>query len=160
LTPGSLMPGIGLHRGAKKVHAVIERIAVEPSIRWIDVRARKDVLNFYGFDPVAGIGIDVGSRRCNPLIWEVRFRDMLAAEFYNKLRWNLFRMHYQFIMANDMRAPYDYFMLMCGPVAVEQWARHERDVLNAFAQDASYREPSVSPPTADVAAGSGAPSRA
>jgi len=25
-------------------------------------------------------------------------------------------MHYQFIMANDMRAPYEYMMLMCGPV--------------------------------------------
>ena len=32
-------------------------------------------------------------------------------------------MHYQFIMANDMRAPYDYMMLVCGPVPVEQWAR-------------------------------------
>ena len=36
-------------------------------------------------------------------------------------------MHYQFIMANDMRAPYEYMMLVCGPVPVEQWARRGRD---------------------------------
>ena len=144
LTPGSLMPGVGLHRGAAKVHSVIARIAVEPSILWIDVQARKDALNFYNFDPVGGIGVDVGARRCNPLIWIVRFRDMLASEFYGKLRWNLFRMHYQFIMANDMRAPYEYIMLICGPVPVEQWARRGREVLAAFDQDATYRAPKAS----------------
>ena len=123
LTPGSLMPGIGLYPGAVKVRAAIERIATEPSICWIDAQSRADALNFYDFDPVAGIGVDAGTRRCNPLVWSVRFRDMLAPEFYNKLRWNLFRMHYQFIMANDKRAPYEYMMLVCGPAPVEQWAR-------------------------------------
>ena len=139
LTPGSLMPGIGLHRGAKRVHRDIARIAVEPSILWIDAQARADVLNFYNFDPVAGIGVDAGPGRCNPLIWTVRIRDMVQPEFYDKLRWNLFRMHYQFIMANDMRAPYDYMMLVCGPIPVEQWARRGRETLDRFAADASYQ---------------------
>ncbi len=156
LTPGSLMPGIGLHPAATKIRAVIERVAVEPSILWIDVQARKDVLNFYGFDPVAGIGVDVGARRCNPVLWRVRFRDMLAAEFYNKLRWNLFRMHYQFIMANDMRAPYDYLMLVGGPVPVKLWSTPGADPLAAFAADASY----TPPPAMAAAAGSDAPSTA
>jgi hypothetical protein len=69
---------------------------------------------------------------------------MLAPEFYGKLRWNLFRMHYQFIMANDMRAPYEYMMLVCGPVAVEQWARHGRETLAAFDRDATYQAPKAS----------------
>lgn len=139
LTPGSLMPGIALHRAATRVHRDIARIAVEPSVLWIDAQARADVLNFYNFDPVKGIGIDAGPQRCNPLVWIVRFRDMLAPEFYDKLRWNLFRMHYQFIMANDMRAPYDYMMLVCGPLPVEQWARAGQDMLARFAKDGSYR---------------------
>jgi hypothetical protein len=138
LTPGSLMPGIGLHHTATRVRRDIARIATEPSVLWIDAQARADVLNFYNFDPVAGLGIDAGVKRCNPLVWTVRLRDMLAPEFYDKLRWNLFRMHYQFIMANDMRAPYDYMMLVCGPLPVEQWARGGRDTLAHFAEDASY----------------------
>ena len=42
-------------------------------------------------------------------------------------------MHYQFIMANDMRAPYEYMMLVCGPVPVEQWAKRGHDMLARFA---------------------------
>jgi pimeloyl-ACP methyl ester carboxylesterase len=141
LTPGSLMPAVGLHRQARTVHAAIARIAVEPSIRWIDVQSRKDALNFPDFDPVSGIGIDAGPQRCNPLLWQVRFRDMLSAQFYKRLRWNLFRMHYQFIMANDRRAPYDYFMLTCGPVPVEDWARRGNEMLASFSDDASYTGP-------------------
>ncbi len=141
LTPGSLMPGIGLHRGAVKVRAVIRRVAVEPSILWIDVQARADILNFCNFDPVGGIGIDAGPARCNPLIWDVRMRDMLAPEFFKKLTRSWFRMHYQFIMANDRRAPYEYMMLVCGPVPVEQWARRGRDILAGFSEDATYNAP-------------------
>jgi hypothetical protein len=140
LTPGSLMPGIGLHRSATKVHAAIARIAVEPSVLWIDAQAHSDALNFYDFDPVAGIGVEVGEKRCNPLIWIVRLRDMLSKEFYDRQRWNLFRLHYQFIMANDTRAPYEFMMLVCGPRPAEEWARRGRELLDRFAPDAHYTE--------------------
>ena len=141
LTPGSLMPGIGLHRAAARVHRDIKRIAVEPSILWIDVQTRADILNFYNFDPVSGIGVDAGPERCNPLVWIIRLRDMLAPAFFKKLTRSWFRMHYQFIMANDMRAPYEYMMLVCGPVPVEQWARRGPDMLVRFAADATYNAP-------------------
>jgi hypothetical protein len=141
LTIGSIMPAAGVDRRAAALRAAVERVAVEPSVLWIDVQARKDVMNFWGFDPVAGIGIDAGDRRCNPFIWRVRFRDMISSQRYNRVRINLFVMHYQFIMANDMRAPYDYCMLVAGPVAVEDWARRGEEVLAAFAEDAAYAEP-------------------
>jgi hypothetical protein len=140
MTLGSIMPGASVHPKATKLRAIIARLAVEPSLLWIDVQSNKDVLNFTDFDPVAGVGVDAGPRRCNPLTWQVRFRDMLSAQFYRHLRWNFFRLHYQFIMANDMRAPYDYFMLMCGPLTPSEWVKGGRDVLAAFAEDASYTE--------------------
>jgi hypothetical protein len=40
-------------------------------------------------------------------------------------------------MANDKRAPYDYFMLVAGPVPVTDWARNPFDVLMAFDADAT-----------------------
>ncbi len=139
LTLGSIMPGAGVHPQARTIHRIVGRLAAEPSIRWIDAQSRKDVLNFWNFDPVGGVGVEVGARRCNPLIWPVRFRDMLSSQFYKRLRWNFFRMHYQFIMANDRRAPYDYFMLVCGPVAVEDWATRGSEILAQFADDGAYR---------------------
>jgi len=138
MTLGSIMPGAAVHPKAKKLRAIVERIAVEPSIFWIDAQSSKDVLNFENFDPVAGVGVDAGARRCNPLIWQVRFRDMLSEEFYRTLHMNFFRLHYQFIMANDMRAPYDYFMLVCGPATPSEWAKRQRDLLAEFSEDGSY----------------------
>ena len=104
LTLGSIMPGAALHPKAVQLRTVVARLAVEPSISWIDCQSRKDVMNFWDFDPVAGIGVAVGAARCNPLVWKLRFREMLSPEFYKRLRLNFFRMHYQFIMANDRRA--------------------------------------------------------
>jgi hypothetical protein len=137
-TLGSLMPGVAVHPQATRLHDIVRRLATEKSVLWVDAQSRKDVLNFWDFDPVEGIGVHVGSERCNPLIWKVRFRDMLSPEFYRRLRWHFFRMHYQFIMANDMRASYDYFMLVCGPAPAREWAAQSQAVLARFAEDTSY----------------------
>jgi hypothetical protein len=148
LTLGSIAPGAALHPKATKLRAVFARIAVEPSITWIDSQSRKDVLNFWDFDPVAGLGIDAGSGRCNPIVWRVRFRDMLSPKFYKRIRLNFFRLHYQFIMANDQRAPYDYFMLVSGPVTVARWAKDPHAALALFDADARLSEDRVGKPSA------------
>jgi hypothetical protein len=62
---------------------------------------------------------------------------MLSYDFYRRLRLNFFRLHYQFIMATDQRAPYDYFMLVAGPVPVAAWAKDPQGTLAAFAADGS-----------------------
>jgi len=148
LTLGSIAPGAALHPKAEWLRAVFARIAVEPSIAWIDVQARKDALAFWNFDPVEGIGVHPGSERRNPIVWRLRFRDMLSPEIYDRIRINLFWMHYQFIMANDRRAPYDYCMLLCGPVPVATWAEDPHGVLAAFAADASLAADRVAARTA------------
>ena len=137
VTLGSIAPGAALHPQAVRMRAMFARLAVEPSVLWIDSQSRADVLNFWNFDPVEGIGARVDGRRCNPLIWKVRFGDMLSRQFYWRIRFNFFRLHYQFIMASDRRAPYDYFLLVCGPVPVAAWARDPNGVLAAFAADGS-----------------------
>jgi hypothetical protein len=135
LTLGSIMPAVALHPAAVKMRAVIERVATERSLTWIDCQSRKDVLNFWDFDPVEGIGVAAGTRRCNPLIWIVRFKDMVSPEYYRRFRRSFFRLHYQFIMTGDRRAPYDYLMLVAGPAAMAEWARRPGELFAAFADD-------------------------
>jgi hypothetical protein len=61
---------------------------------------------------------------------------MLSVEFYGtRLRYNFFRRHYQLIMANDRRAPYDYFMLICGPIPVVTWAKRADPLFRTFGPD-------------------------
>ena len=140
VTLGSIAPGAALHPKAARLRAEFARLAAEPSVLWIDSQSRADVLNFWDFDPIAGIGAQVEGRRCNPQIWKVRFGDMLSRRFYWRIRFNFFRLHYQFIMASDRRAPYDYFMLVCGPVPIAAWARDPNGVLAAFGPDGALTD--------------------
>lgn len=116
LTIGGNFPIVGFHTAAADFRDHLRQLAVEPSIDWIDCQARKDVMNFYQFDPIASHGIDVGALRRNPTVVPVRFRDIVKPEHYNSFRWKFFRVHFQFVMANERPHAYDFFMIVCGPI--------------------------------------------
>ena len=140
LTLGSVMPAVALHPRAQRMREIVRRVAADPHVEWVDCQSRKDILNFWNFDPVAGLGIDVGPGRRKPVICQVRFRDALSDEHYRRLRRNFLRLHYQFVMAADQPAPYDYFTLTCGPVRAIDWARRGNEVLAAFPADGAFNE--------------------
>lgn len=129
LTLGSVMPAAALHPAALRMRGIVERLACTPNITWIDCQSRKDVMCFANFDPVDGIKLDVGARRRNPLLWRIAFKDMIAPGEYNRFRRNLFRMHYQYLMAGDRPAPYDYILLVAGPAALAAWPERGRELM-------------------------------
>jgi len=120
LTIGGNFPIIGFHTAAQDFRDHLRQLAVEPSIDWIDCQARKDVMNFYQFDPIKSHGIDVGSAGRNPIIVPVRFRDIVKPDHYESFRWQFFRVHFQFVMANERPNAYDFFMIVCGPVPLSE----------------------------------------
>lgn len=140
LTLGSIMPAVALFTHAKRMREIVRRLATEPSIIWVDCQSRKDVMNFWNFDPVDGVGIDAGAARCNPLVWQVRFKEMVSADYYKRLRRNFFRLHYQFILGGDRRAAYDYVMLTCGPLPIATWAAVPEQALASFAPDGALNQ--------------------
>ena len=154
LTIGGNLPIIGFNAAAQDFRDHLRRLAVEPSIDWIDCQARKDVMNFYPFDPIIGHGIDVGAARRNPLLVSVRFRDIIEPAHYNSFRWQFFRVHFQFVMANERPHPYDFFMIACGPVPLrERMARPEAAVAiatgDAAARETGWKSSKRSSPTRD-----------
>jgi hypothetical protein len=116
LTIGGNFPIVGFHAVSEPFRDHLRLLAVEPSIDWIDCQSRKDVMNFYPFDPIAGHDIDVGDKKRNPRIVSVRFRDIIKPEHYSVFRWKFFRVHFQFVMANERPHAYDFFMIVCGPI--------------------------------------------
>jgi hypothetical protein len=68
----------------------------------------------------------------------VRFKEVVSPEYYRRLRLSFFRLHYQFIMSGDRPAPYDYLMLVAGPLAIAQWASHSHEMAAAFAPDGAF----------------------
>jgi hypothetical protein len=135
LTLGSVMPAVALHPAARRMREIVRRLAVEPRLAWVDCQSRQDVMAFLNFDPVEGVGVHVGAHRRNPLTWRVRFRDMLSLADYHHLRWKFFRVHFQYIKASDRPCPYDYILLIGGPVAVAEWAKKHQELTLAFIQD-------------------------
>ena len=131
LTLGAVMPAVALHPAANRMRDIIKRLASEPTLAWIECQSRKDVMNFEGLDPVAGVGIHV-EKRHNPLLWSVRFKEMVSSAYYQRLRWNFFRMHFQYISAGDRPTAHDYMLLIAGPVAVGDWARHHEQLTLEF----------------------------
>jgi hypothetical protein len=97
-------------------------------------------MNFYPFDPVAGHGIDVGSAKRNPTIIPVRFREIVRPEHYNSFRWKFFRVHFQFVMANERPHAYDFFMIVCGPVPLRERMAQPATTLALVDGDLATRE--------------------
>jgi pimeloyl-ACP methyl ester carboxylesterase len=138
LTIGGNFPIVGFHAVSQDFRDHLRLLAVEPSIDWIDCQSRKDVMNFYPFDPVEGHGIAVGPLRRNPTIVPIRFREIIRPEHYNLFRWKFFRVHFQFVMANELPHAYDFFMIVCGPIPLsERMARPEAALVIATGDDAA-----------------------
>jgi pimeloyl-ACP methyl ester carboxylesterase len=131
LTLGAVMPAVALHPAANRMRDIIKRLAGEPTLAWIECQSRKDVMNFEGFDPVDGVGVHL-EKRHNPLLWSVRFKEMVSPAYYQRLRWNFFRMHFQYISAGDRPTAHDYMLLIAGPVALADWARHHQQLTLEF----------------------------
>jgi pimeloyl-ACP methyl ester carboxylesterase len=142
LTLGGNYPIVGFHKAASEFRAHLRELAVEPSIDWIDCQARKDVMNFFDLDPIASHGIDAGAARRNPTIVPIRFREMILPGNYRWFRWQFFRVHFQFVMANEVPHAYEFFMIVCGAVPLRERFACQEAALAAATGNAAEREKS------------------
>jgi hypothetical protein len=140
LTIGGNFPIVGFLAVSQDFRNHLRLLAIEPSIDWIDCQSRKDVMNFYPFDPIAGHGIDAGGSRRNPTIVPVRFREIIKPEHYNRFRWKFFRVHFQFVMANERPHAYDFFMIVCGPISLSERMAQPEAALAIATGDPAARE--------------------
>ncbi len=119
VTAGSSIPKLGLHRAALRLREATGRVSEARGLFWVDYQALTDAMNFYKTNPARLLGASAPG----PLLRTVRISRMLDPAYYRRIKQNFFRVHNQFVSANDRRAPYDYFMLLCGPVPIEAQAR-------------------------------------
>jgi len=157
LTLGGNYPIVGFHRAAGDFREHLCELAIEPSIEWIECQARKDVMNFFDLDPIASHGIELGRARRNPTIVPIRFREMIRPEHYNLFRWQFFRVHFQFVMANEVPHAYEFFMIVCGPVPLHERIAHPEAALaigtgDKVAQEKGWNQLEAEPIYRDSAA--------
>jgi hypothetical protein len=73
-----------------------------------------------------------------PIIRRVQIHEMLSAPTLRRLRFSYMRLHYQFVMANERRAAYDYFMLMCGPAPFRCTITQPDGPADLYGNDGAY----------------------
>ncbi len=129
LSVGSSILKIGLHRGARRFRGSLQRVAAASGIFWAEYQALTDVMNFYKTNPVSEVGLTAIDR---PAVRIVKIRNMLDPASYRRIRRNFYRVHNQFISGNERRTPYDYFMLVCGPLSARQQVESPDGAASAF----------------------------
>jgi pimeloyl-ACP methyl ester carboxylesterase len=140
LTVGATIPKFTLHPAASRLRRAAARIAAEPSIAWAEFQARVDVISFYTCNPATLARTDE-QLSSKPVIRHVQIDQMLTPASYARNRRRYLRLHYQSVMANEMRAPYDYFMMACGPALFCNWTVSPTGLLDFVRSDGSFCEP-------------------
>jgi pimeloyl-ACP methyl ester carboxylesterase len=137
LTVGAAIPQLALHPRGANVRACAATVAASAAVDWAEYQACDDPISFYKVDPVAlqrRRDYPPGSR---PMVRRVHARDMLAAATYHRFRHRWVRLHYQFLMANDVRARYDFYMFACGPVPFRHLVAAHGGPLDFFSANGS-----------------------
>jgi hypothetical protein len=150
LTIGSSALKIGLHRGATRFRSAVARVALSPGIFWGDYQARVDIMNFYDINPMVEMALPP---KDGPVVRLVELGRMLEHAMYRRIRMRFYRLHCQFVSGNDKRAPYDYFMLICGPVSAKSQTLAPDGAMSMIQEDGSLvgETPSRSDPLAEPA---------
>ena len=128
LTIGATIPKFALHPRARAIRRRIAEVAAEPSIAWTEYQSRADTISFYKFDPVSLRRIADHRLDSKPVIRRVQIHDMLLPETFARCRTHVLRLHYRSVMANDRRAPYDFFCVYRVP-NVELQREFERQIV-------------------------------
>jgi hypothetical protein len=139
VTVGATIPKCALHPHASRLRSEIRTVVDEPSVHWVEYQSRADPISFYRFHPatlrrIRGTDDELAAR---PPVRRVHIKDMLQPATFAKYRLRVLRLHYQFVMANERRASYDYFMMICGPVLTKAWTTSPLGLLDFFANPQS-----------------------
>jgi hypothetical protein len=119
VTLGSVIPWIGLDPAATAVRGALARVAGTDAVGWLDIRAPWDWLSIHLRDPLTACGVpSPGPDR--PAVLRVQIRDLVEPHKVARLSWNLFRMHFQLLMASRQATGFDYVDLVSGPEPVHR----------------------------------------
>jgi pimeloyl-ACP methyl ester carboxylesterase len=109
LTLGGSIPMLGLLPSAQGFRDELAQLAADPDLAWVDIAAPQDAAAFARLNPVTASGVALGEAApLRPHVVSASFRETLSPETYSKAVWDLFRMHFQYLMASEQERVHDY----------------------------------------------------
>lgn len=117
LTLGGTVPMLGMMPTAQVFRDELAVLAVNHELGWVDISAYEDAASFPLLNPLTASGIVAGQEGGErPMVLSGAFKDMLAPKVYYRAVWNLFRMHFQYLMASERELRHDYLSVTTGPL--------------------------------------------
>jgi hypothetical protein len=132
VSSGSSLLKVALHPAAGWIRETVGRVAKAPGIFWVEYQALVDVINVYKVDPVVALGLPFAGR---PIVRIIHIRSMVEEHTYRRFRFSFLRIHRQAVMGNERRYFYDYYMLVCGPIALFERVADPDASVETFAAD-------------------------
>jgi hypothetical protein len=132
VSSGSSLLKVALHPAAGWIRETVGRVAKAPGIFWVEYQALVDVINVYKVDPVVALGLPFAGR---PIVRIIHIRSMVEEHTYRRFRFSFLRIHRQAVMGNEQRYFYDYYMLVCGPIALPDRVAYPDEAVAAFGAD-------------------------
>lgn len=119
LSLGQVVPMVSFLPRAQRLRRDLVTLSEQDRIPWIDITAPGDGCAFALCDPVKVSGVATPAQK-GPLILSAAFTKTLSAARWRELRWQFFRLHFQYMCAFDRPGDYDYFRVTAGPMTLAQ----------------------------------------
>lgn len=133
-TLGGALLQCSLMRSAKTLRRRAGLILGAPQVEWIEVQCLTDPVHFYK-TPVA---VATGNGELPaPKIIRLRVKQMLLRERYRRIRRDFLRVHRQYVMGADRRAPYDFGLMVAGPLPVSNFTDYNDEKMPPLGDDGS-----------------------
>ncbi|WP_411827157.1 hypothetical protein [Luteolibacter sp. AS25] len=102
--------------GPKQLRKDLETVALADGVQWLDFSAKRDGACVSMVDPLEANGIKrPNGVAVRPQLHPVRIVKMFSPERYAVIKKDIFRVHFQYVMAGEMLTDYDFFAITAGP---------------------------------------------
>lgn len=116
MTLGQCIPYLSYAPAASHFREKLEAFANNKHYPWFDMGARADPLCFQQVNPAIAEGVNLSSDKV-PYQFVVKPYEMFSDGKYKELKRNKMRIHFQYLMAADIKTDFDYFEIVTGPSA-------------------------------------------
>ncbi len=126
LALGSSLPKTNLVPGAEAMRQATRDVMAHDGLIWDETQTHIDILGFHRTEPHIGLGIEAPQAETH--VHHVRYSRAMEKRRYRKMRRSFYRTHRQYVLYQDVRCHFDYFLKCFGPIPTTELARDEEAI--------------------------------